>query len=218
MKTKTNKKLVPNLIPNLAMTSFISLGIILVCCSFVTSLVVSNAQNTPQKVFVENRADIIVPNDNRQDNNQAIAQDYITKNPVITSSSSIVIPTISTISDTPKLAIKPIINQINVLGYNVNINNNNAPQNIAQIQELEQYALAGGGSWKQDKLQINNPIEAVQFVIKYPNLTKYVFSNLIRTGGQQASLQSTIIPLILFVLLISSIANLVNKKLTYNTK
>ena len=216
MKTKTNKKLVPNLIPNLAMTSFISLGIILVCCSFVTSLVVSNAQNTPQKVFVENRADIIVPNDNRKDNNQAIAQDYVIKNSIITSSSSIPVSSISIISEIPKPIAKSTINQISILGYDVNINN--VPQNITQIQELEQYALAGGGSWKQDKLQINNSAEVVQFVIKYPNLAKYVVSNLIRTGGQQLSLQSTIIPLILSVLLISSIANLVNKKLTYNTK
>ena len=212
MKAKTNNNLILNLTPDLARIPLISLGIILVCWGFV----VSNAQSTPQKVFVENRANIIVPNDSKQDNNQAVAQDYIIKNPIITSSSSISVSSIAIIPEIPKPIPKPTINQINVLGYSVNINN--SQQNTPQIQELQEYALAGGGSWLKDQLYMNNPIEVVQFVIKHPDLTKYAISNLIRTGGQQLSLQSVLIPLILLVLLISSIANLVNKTLKYNTK
>ena len=216
MKAKTNNNLILGLTSNLARISLISTGIVLVCCGFV----ISNAQSNPQKVFVENRANIIVPNDSRQDNNQAVAQDYIIKNPIITSSSSIAVSSIAIIPEIPKPIPNPTINQISILGYNVNINNSqqNTPQIQELQQELQQYALAGGGSWLKDQLYINNPIEVVQFVIKHPDLTKYALGNLIRTGGQQASLQSALIPLILFILLISSIANLVNKKLTYNTK
>ena len=209
MKIKTNYS--KSVLTNFTI-AFFSLGLV-----WAYSInIITSAQNTPQKVFIENKANIRVPNDSQNNNNETIAQDYVIKNPTTTSSNSVATSSVVIISEIPKPITKPIINQISVLGYNININN--SQQNTPQTQELQQYALAGGGSWKQDKLQINNPVEVIQFVIKYPNLAQYVFSNLIRSGGQQLSLQSVLIPLILSILLISSIANLVNKKFKYNTK
>ena len=243
MNTKTNnsKSILTNFI-----IAFFGLGLVFGCSSHI----ISKAQNTSDRIMIETKSNIKVPNDSRLDNNETIVRDYIIKKTTNSSSSSV---TVSSISQLPQ----PIINQVNFLGYSVNITNNNlsqtnnSTQNISQntnsnaqysivpainqsnvlndiinspslttdqTQELKQYALAAGDGWRDGKLYINNPIEAAKFIIKYPNLAKYVVSNLIRTGGQQVSLQSVLIPIILSILLISSIANLVNKKLKYNTK
>ena len=246
--------------------ALLSLGVVFGYYSYIN--IKAKAQNTSERILIETKSNIKVPNDTRLDNNEAIVRDYIIKSPTTSSSTSTSSVSIFSNPNTNKT-----INEISLLGYAIRINDDNSiksnsssssaqsitqnnpynpssntpsyllpdqtptksdnlpdnplvnavsnlPLNLSpdQIKELQEYAFAAGDGWRSGKLYISNPIEAARLILKYPSLAKYVVSNLIRTGGQQLSLQSGLIPLILFVLLISSIANLVNKKLTYNTK
>lgn len=260
MKTKTNN--FRSILTNFTIALF-SLGLVFGYSSYINT----KAQNTPERIIIETKSNIKVPNDTRLGNNEAIVRDYIIKKPTTPSSTST-----SSVSIFSNPNINKTINEISLLGYAIRINDDNSiksnssssaqsitqnnpsnpssntpsyllpdqtptksdnlpdnplvnavsnlPLNLSpdQIKELQEYAFAAGDGWRSGKLYISNPIEAARLILKYPSLAKYIVSNLIRTGGQQLSLQSTLIPTILFVLLISSIANLVNKKLTYNTK
>ena len=188
MKTKTNN-------PSLVLVSLllINLGFGLVFFSANNFFV--SAQLLPEKVLIESKVKINVPNDGKLDNNEVIVRDYIIKN------RPLVITKITLFTNIPT---KIKLTQ-------------------TQVEELQQYELVSGDGWKDDKLIINNPLEAKNIAVKYPYLAEYikglitketyqsVVSNLIRTGNAELPQKLTLILSVLFIFLLSSTSKLLSK-------
>ncbi len=182
--------------PSLVLVSLLLInlgfGLVFFGTIFSGDYLISNAQEATQKVLVENKVRVNAPNDGKLDNNEAIVRDYIIKNP------SLAIAKITLFTNIPT---KIKLTQ-------------------TQIEELQEYELTPGDSWKDDKLVINNPVEANKVITRYPYLAQYmiqqspqnVVSNLIRTGGKELPQKLIVILLILFTLLFSLTSKLLSKK------